>query len=160
MKPVRSSFSMKNVWLAVLILLAACVLVWFTRRSYRDPVVTEITIESSKVTDSVRFVYIADLHENVFGENNQQFYDQLKELDPDFILIGGDIINWTSENDEYAVEVIGELAGFSDVYFSIGNHEIEYLHLRGEVDFSGLDRPKRFFPDFGEHRRKRVYQEN
>ena len=140
MKPVRSSFSMKNVWLAVLILLAACVLVWFTRRSYRDPVVTEITIESSKVTDSVRFVYIADLHENVFGENNQQFYDQLKELDPDFILIGGDIINWTSENDEYAVEVIGELAGFSDVYFSIGNHEIEYLHLRREVDFSGLDR--------------------
>ena len=140
MKPVRSSFSMKNVWLAVLILLAACVLVWFTRRSYRDPVVTEITIESSKVTDSVRFVYIADLHENVFGENNRQFYDQLKELDPDFILIGGDIINWTSENDEYAVEVIGELAGFSDVYFSIGNHEIEYLHLRREVDFSGLDR--------------------
>ncbi len=140
MKPVRSIFSMKNVCLAAFILLAACVLIWSTRRSYRDLVLTEVAIESSKVTDPVRFVFIADLHENVFGENNRQLYDQLKELDPDFILIGGDIINWTSENDEYAVEVIGELAGFSDVYFSIGNHEIEYMHLRREIEFDGMDR--------------------
>ena len=140
MKYIKAFFSIKKICLVALLLLAACVLVWFTRRSYRDPVVTEVTIESSKVTDPVRFVFIADLHENVFGENNQQFYDLIKELDPDFILIGGDIINWTSENDEYAVKVIGELAGLSDVYFSIGNHEIEYLNLRNEVKFNGLDR--------------------
>ena len=140
MKHKKTFFNLKRVCLAALLLLAACVLVWLTRRSYRDPVVTEVSIESSKVTNPVRFVYIADLHENVFGENNQEFYDQLKELDPDFILIGGDIINWTSENDEYAVEVIGELAGLSDVYFSIGNHEIEYLYLRREIRFNGLDR--------------------
>ena len=131
---------MKKVCLAALILLAACVLFRSTYRSYRDPVVTDVTIESSKVTDPVRFVYIADLHESVFGDKNQPFYDQLKELDPDFILIGGDIINWTSKNDEYAVEVIGKLAGLSDVYFSIGNHEIEYLYLRREIEFSGSDR--------------------
>lgn len=125
---------------AALALLAVCVLVWFTRRSYRDPIVTEVAIESSKVSSPIRFVYIADLHENVFGENNLQFYDLVKELDPDFILIGGDIINWTSENDEYAVEVIDELAGLSDIYFSIGNHEIEYLQSRREIELSGSDR--------------------
>lgn len=130
----------KIVWLAALVLLTAGILIWFTLRSYRDPVVTEISIESDKVTNSVRFVYIADLHENVFGERNQQLYDQIKELEPDFILIGGDIINWTSEKDEYAIEVIGELAAISDVYFSIGNHEIEYLHARKEIEFSGWNR--------------------
>lgn len=132
--------SRNKVCLVVSVLLAAGILVWFTLRSYRDPVVTEVTIESSKVTNPVRFVYIADLHENVFGENNQQLYDQLEALDPDFILIGGDAINWDSENDEYAVAVIGELAGLSDVYYSIGNHEIEYLHARGEIYFDGWDR--------------------
>ena len=126
--------------LAVFVLLIAGGLVWFTFRSYRDPVVTEVTIESSKVTDPIRYVYISDLHENIFGKNNQQLYDQLEELDPQFILIGGDIINWTSENDEYAVKVIGELTRIADVYYSIGNHEIEYLHTRGEVDLTGLDR--------------------
>ena len=140
MKSEKTIFSLKKVCFAVLIFVTACVLFWFIYRSYRDPVVTEITIESSKVTDPVRFVFIADLHENVFGKDNQQFYDQINELDPDFILIGGDIINWTSENDEYAAEVISELAGFSDVYFSIGNHEIEYLHFRKEIEFSGFDR--------------------
>ena len=140
MKLIKQFFNIKTVCIAAFLLLAACILVWFTLRSYRRLVVTEVTIESSKAINPVRFVYIADLHENVFGENNQQFYDQIEELDPDFILIGGDIINWTSDNDEYAVEVIGKLAGLSDVYFSIGNHEIEYLHLRNEIRFSGLDR--------------------
>ena len=132
--------SKSKACLAVLVLLTAGILVWFTLRSYRDPVVTEVTIESSKVTDPVRFVYIADLHENVFGENNQQLYDQLEALDPDFILIGGDLINWTSKDDEYAVQTIGELVRISDVYYSIGNHEIEYMHARGEIDFDGEDR--------------------
>ena len=140
MKPVKSFFSAKTLCLAAFVLLAASVLIWFTRRSYRDPVVTEVTIESGKAASPVRFVYIADLHENVFGENNRQFCDQIRELDPDLILIGGDIINWTSDNADYAVEVIGQLAGISDVYFSIGNHEIEYLHLRKEIEFSGSDR--------------------
>ncbi len=140
MKHIKSIFTRKKTSLIAVILLTAFVLIWFTFRSYRDPVVTEVNIESSKVTNPVRFVYIADLHENVFGQNNQQLYEKLKELDPDFILIGGDIINWTSEDDEYAVEVIGELSGLSDVYFSIGNHEIEYLHSRMEIEFSGLDR--------------------
>ena len=140
MIPAKTFFSLKKVCIAALIFLTACVLIWSICRSYKDLVVTEITIESSKATNPVRFVYVADLHENVFGKGNQQFYDQVKEMDPDFILIGGDILNWTSENDEYAVEVISKLAGLSDVYFSIGNHEIEYLHFRREIEFSGLDR--------------------
>lgn len=129
----------KKIRFSILLLLAA-VLVLSTLRSYRNPVVTEVTIENDKVTNPVRYVYISDLHENVLGENNQQLYDQLKELDPDFILIGGDIINWTSKDDEYAVEVIDGLSGISDVYFSLGNHEIEYLHSRNEIEFSGWDR--------------------
>ena len=140
MKLIKQFFSSKKMVLTVIIMLAVCILAWLTVRSYRDLTVTEVTIESSKAINPVRFVYIADLHENVLGENNQHLYDRLKELDPDFILIGGDIINWTSNHDEYAVEVIGELAKISDVYFSIGNHEIEYLHLRNEIEFSGLDR--------------------
>ena len=126
--------------LAAFILLAAGVLAWFTFHSYKDPIVTEVNIESSKVTKPIRFVFIADLHENVFGENNQQLYDQLKELDPEFILIGGDIINWTSDNDEYAMDVIRNLAGITNVYCSIGNHEVEYMHARGEIGFTGKDR--------------------
>lgn len=139
------NISRNKAYLTLLVLLIAVILVWFTLRSYRNPVVTEVTVESIKVTDPVRYVYIADLHENVYGENNQQLYDIVKELDPDFILIGGDTVNWTSENDEYAVKVIGELAKLADVYYSIGNHEIEYLHTRGEIIFTGMNRDNSSF---------------
>ena len=132
--------SRKKACLAIFVLLSAGFLAWITLLSYRNPVVTEVTIKSSKVSDSVRYVYIADLHENVFGDNNQQFYDLVYKLDPDFILIGGDIINWTSVNDDYAVEVISKLARLTDVYFTIGNHEIEYMHVRGQINFTGLNR--------------------
>ena len=134
------SINRSKVCLVISLLLIVGVLVWFTLRSYRDPIVTEVTVESNKVTDPVRYVYISDLHENVLGENNHQLYDRLKELAPDFILIGGDVINWTSWDDEYAVKVIGELASIADVYYSIGNHEIEYLHIRKEIDFTGQNR--------------------
>ena len=140
MKQKKINFGKKRVCLGVIVILIAVALFWLTFRSYRNPIVTDVTIESNKVTNPIRFVYIADLHENVFGEDNQQLYDQLTELNPGFILIGGDIINWTSDNDEYAVKVISELAGISDVYYSIGNHEIEYLRTRREMDFNGSDR--------------------
>ena len=140
MKLRKIKFSKRIACIIGFVLLIAGTLIWLTVRSYRNPVVTEVTVENDKVTNLVRYVYIADLHENVFGKDNQQLYDQLKQLDPDFILIGGDIINWTSDNDDYAVEVIGKLARISDVYYSIGNHEIEYLHIRREIYFNGSDR--------------------
>ena len=137
---------MKKVCLVAFIFLAVCILIWLTRRSYRDPVVTEVNIESSKVTDPIQFVYIADLHESVFGENNQQLYDQIEGLDPDFILIGGDLINWITEDGRpYAKEVIQNLCRISNVYYSLGNHEVEYLIGRNEIEYTNKDRDNSAF---------------
>ena len=34
--------------------------------------------ESEKVTEPIKFVFFADLHENSFGKNNQQLYNQIR----------------------------------------------------------------------------------
>lgn len=121
-------------------------LFYFTHRSYINPVVTEVNIESEKVTKPIKYVYFADLHENIFENDNQQLYDQIRDLDPDFILIGGDLISWTSEDGRpYAKEVIKKLSEISDVYFSLGNHEIEYLITRNEIEFTNKDRDNSAF---------------
>lgn len=102
---------------------------------------TEVNIESEKVANPIKYVYFADLHENIFGKNNQQFYDQISDLNPDFILIGGDLISWTTEDGRpYAKDVIKNLSEIADVYFSLGNHEIEYLINRNEIDYTNNDR--------------------
>ena len=131
------------ILIAVIILLAVVIGIsdQSIKRSYRDPVVTEVTIESEKVTDPIKYVYFADLHENVFGEENRQLYDQIRNLDPDFILIGGDLINWMTEDGRpYAKEVIQNLSAIADVYYSLGNHEVEYLIIRNEIEYTNRDR--------------------
>lgn len=115
-------------------------------RSYKDPVVMEVDIESEKVTEPIKFVFFADLHENSFGKNNQQLYNQIRELNPDFILIAGDIISWTTEDGRpYVKEVIKNLSEIADVYFSLGNHEIEYMIMRDEIEYSSNERDNSSF---------------
>ena len=130
--------------IAVLIIIYAWffwILYSYTIRSYIDPIVTEVTIENEKVTTPIKYIFISDLHENCFGDDNQQLYDQIRDLDPDFILIGGDLINWTTEDARpYAADVIKNLCKISDVYLSLGNHEIEYLISRNEIEYTNIDR--------------------
>lgn len=118
----------------------------FIKLSYSDPVVMEVGIESEKVTEPIKYVFISDLHENSFGKENQQLYDQIRDFNPDFILIGGDLISWTSADGRpYAKDVFKNLSEISDVYFSLGNHEIEYLIMRNEIEYTNWDRDNASF---------------
>lgn len=135
--------------IAVLIILYAWffwILYSYTKRSYIDPIVTEVTIESEKVTTPIKYIFISDLHENIFGDDNQQLYDHIRDLNPDFILIGGDLVNWTTEDARpYAADVIKNLCEIADVYLSLGNHEIEYLIARNEIEYTNIDRDNSTF---------------
>lgn len=149
---LKSWQSRLNKRWAVIVLLCIlfAVIIWvlfhFTHRSYIDPYVTEIDIESEKVNDPIRYVFFADLHENRFGEDNRQLYDQIRDLDPDFILIAGDLINWTTKDARpYAADVIKNLSEIADVYVGLGNHEIEYLIGRNEIDYTNKDRDNSSF---------------
>lgn len=146
MKRIKLKISSIVVCITVFLLLTAGVIAGLTLRSYRDPVVTEVSIESSKATTSVRYVFIADLHESIFGGNNQQLYDQIKELNPDFILVGGDLINWTTKDGRpYAKDITKNLSEIADIYYSIGNHEIEYLISHDEIEYTNIDRDNSTF---------------
>lgn len=130
----------------VLFIAAIGIIYHYTERSYVDPIVTEVTIESDKVSAPIKYLYFADLHENSFGDNNQQLYDQIRSLNPDFILIGGDLISWTTKDaSPYAADVIRNLSEIADVYFCLGNHEIEYLIARKEIEYTNIDRENSSF---------------
>lgn len=125
---------------AVIVLTLAIVTAIGIYRSYHDPVVREITLEKKLDGKPFRFVFLADLHELEVGNENEDLYEKVRELDPDFILMGGDILNWNSEEDTYAVETVKNLSEIADVYFALGNHEIEYMNFRGEIRVTGNDR--------------------
>lgn len=113
----------------ILILLIAllCVNLYVSNNCIK---VTNHTLSTDKVTSPVRIGVISDLHKKVFGSNNENMYQKLKEQNPHIILLVGDMLSCDSENIYGNFkEVIKNLSDIAPVYYSLGNHEINNPRL-------------------------------
>ena len=88
--------------------------------------VTEETVTNSNIKTPFHAVLISDLHDSVFGEDNETLVSKIRALDPDVIFIAGDLVNSDDQNESIAVNLIKKLAEIAPVYASMGNHEEEY----------------------------------
>lgn len=88
---------------------------------------TTYKYDSDKINQQVNIVVLTDEHGNSFGKDNSKLITQVEKLSPDMIVIVGDAINFYSENDQFLIEVVTSLSKISEVYFTIGNHEAEYM---------------------------------
>lgn len=90
-------------------------------------VITKYTVTSAKLPkefDGTSFVVLADLHNYVFGENNERLARRIEELSPEFIVIAGDMINkMDSCYPSHAFSLIEKLAKSYKIYYAYGNHE-------------------------------------
>ena len=94
-------------------------------------------IQTDKIQESIRLVQITDLHNSIFGENNQDLLDLVAEQSPDLILITGDLLNSNESETDIATNLISGLGSIAPVYVSLGNHEVEYQH-NYETDITQL----------------------
>lgn len=77
-----------------------------------------------KLKDNVKFVFISDLHDKVYGKNNEGLIRDIKNAKPDFIIIGGDLItSHLNESYRSAIDFVNELSKDFTIYYSFGNHE-------------------------------------
>ena len=83
-------------------------------------------MQTNKIQKSIRLVQITDLHNSIFGENNQDLLDLVTEQSPDLILITGDLLNSNESETDIATNLISGLGSTAPVYVSLGNHEVEY----------------------------------
>ena len=81
---------------------------------------------NSNIKTPFHAVLISDLHDSVFGEDNETLVSKIRALDPDVIFIAGDLVNSDDQNESIAVNLIKKLAEIAPVYASMGNHEEEY----------------------------------
>lgn len=92
---------------------------------------TSYSIKTNKIQKSIRLVQITDLHNSIFGENNQDLLDLVAEQSPDLILITGDLLNSDESETDIATNLISSLGSIAPVYVSLGNHEVEYQQQFG-----------------------------
>lgn len=86
--------------------------------------VSKVKLYSENISRNYRFIQISDYHLNNFINLNK-LKESIRILDPDFIVLTGDIINRDSKNSD-----IKRLRDFlsifhTDIYLITGNHEYE-----------------------------------
>ncbi len=116
-------------WLMVIIvavLVTAILVIIEIYRENRTFVTRIYEIESEKFQfeQSHNLVFISDLHNHKYGKNNKRLLKAIKEQQPEFILVGGDIpVAKKGYELDTAIEFIDNLAKDYKVYYSNGNHE-------------------------------------
>jgi len=75
-----------------------------------------------------RLLFVTDYHEAVGGKLNPALLKAAKRIRPDAILIGGDMVNGKSPNEDVrpATELINGLADIAPVVHALGNHECRF----------------------------------
>lgn len=89
-------------------------------------VISHYTYESAKVPqefEGYRIVQISDLHNAVFGVNNDRLLKKIQELAPDMVVITGDVVDSNHTNIEVAVAFAKQVASEYPTYYVTGNHE-------------------------------------
>ena len=84
-----------------------------------------ITFNSDKIKNNHTFVFMSDIHYPTaqFKSSVKSALDEIKNLNPEFILLGGDITDeWTTYND------------MKEIYESIGNLNIPTFFIYGNHD--------------------------
>ena len=82
------------------------------------------TVESAKVSQSVRLVLLTDLHSCDYGEGQRELLDMVEEQHPDLVLLGGDILDDDPAlPEENAWTVIETLGRAYPTFYVTGNHE-------------------------------------
>lgn len=116
---------MKALLAAAGILLAAVLaegrreLGFFKIRRYRLSLPQLKDLDSEK-----RVILLADLHNKVYGEDNEELFRSVRRERPDIILIAGDMIIGKKELCcKEAMEFVSRLTSVCPVYYSLGNHE-------------------------------------
>lgn len=109
-------------------------------RELRDFRVTKYRICSQKLNGIKRekkIIFLSDLHNRMYGEENERLLESIRNQHPDLILIGGDMLVRKDGNSyDKSVHFLAKLPGICPVYCANGNHEQKLKELPDKYEQS------------------------
>ncbi len=105
-----------GVLLALALLVCAALYQGLVTRLYR--------VETEKLAsgESIRIVLLTDLHDQIFGKNQEPLIKRVRNLAPDMICLVGDIVDDVRPHDGTALLLRG-ISGIAPCFYVTGNHE-------------------------------------
>lgn len=125
-----------NIWkfnlrVKIILLIFVILVIAFLVQLYIDANVIEISyynISSNKIPlefDGYKILHISDLHSKEFGEGNYKLIKKIDEINPDVIMVTGDMVNATDKDFTIFFELAEYLGRKAKTYYIVGNHELD-----------------------------------
>ena len=86
----------------MLILLFTIIIIFI--RSYiecKTYKIDKISIKNSKNDKRIRLIFIPDFHNTSFDDDYEKIISDIKNLNPDYIILGGDFIDYSAFNSTF-----------------------------------------------------------
>ena len=112
------------MWFAAGALCAAAGLLLRSEYEKEQLSVERTLVESDKVGKDCTLVFLSDLHEHRFGEENERLLAEVDKVKPDLVLVGGDmIVSKGKAETQVSLKLLERLAARYPVFYGNGNHE-------------------------------------
>lgn len=85
--------------------------------------ITNYCVNNTKNDAKLKFVVITDLHNKEYGEKNADLAELVKEQNPDFIAVCGDMVNRGDPDTTKMKDALEKLSKIAPTYCCLGNHE-------------------------------------
>lgn len=112
-------------WLIILVVLIICI-VPFSIWQNNSIVITQTDFVNDKIPDAFdqyKIVQISDLHNKLFGANQEKLLNKVRIEKPDIIVVTGDLVDQRKYNLEKSMLFIKGAVKIAPVYYVSGNHE-------------------------------------
>lgn len=138
----------KKIFFIILIFIC---LATFLRWQNNSIVINEIEFINNKIPkefDGYRILQISDLHNKEFGSKQSTLLSKIQEINPDIIIITGDLIDSNNTDINIAMDLIRESIKIAPIFYVSGNHESwsgSYEKLKSQLeenDVAVLDNQK------------------
>lgn len=95
--------------------------------------VTFYQVRSLKISDNIRVVELADLHNKEYGAKNEQLVKRIQSLKPDLIFYAGDMMNYKVDDYSVLFDLSDKLCKTAPIYACFGNNELDQYLFRDKT---------------------------
>lgn len=119
------------LYIITIIIVLAAGIILRSRYETHNFKIKEYRFSTDKVTEEIKFGFITDLHNCLYGEKNESVIKALEREKCSFLIIGGDLISGkrnigdNSPLSYYsnAADFLNGLSGKMPIFYTFGNHE-------------------------------------
>ena len=103
-------------------------------------IATYYKLESAAFSQPLTIVQLSDLHCCEYGSGNELLLRKISAEKPDMVVMTGDMISRDSSETDvtHVLDLVTALSKTVPVFYSLGNHELDYISTQGDTYLSQL----------------------